>query len=208
MVISDKTAIRGKMTARVFRFPEGRGKQLLAMRDDLVASGDIERLVAFDDKYVVRRKRTVLERLRGLPGKQMVSVNHNIVTNHGDALIADLMAETPAQTKVNNTNGKIGVGTGFSSAAKTVTALVTQTGSDEVLDATYPKLKGAFNAADDNVTQYRSTFEAGDLSATGIDEAALGNGTYLLAYAEVTPNVNMTVADTLQVDWELTFVGA
>jgi len=94
------------------------------------------------------------------------------------------------------------------SELKTTDALVTQTGVDEAMDATYPKQKGAFAATDDNVIQYRSTFEAGDLNASGIDEALLGNGTDTLAYAEISPAVNVTAADTLQVDWELTILGS
>ena len=76
------------------------------------------------------------------------------------------------------------------------------------MDATYPKQKGAFLSADDGVLQFRSTFEAGDLNVTGIDEALIGNGTDTLAYAQITPTVDVTTADTLQVDWELTFLGA
>lgn len=150
---------------------------------------------------------TGISRYIFIPGKLMIIENHNIVTNHGDALIADAMSDTQARTAVDNTSGVIGVGTGFSAATKTVTALVTQTGSNEAMDATYPKLKGAFNATDDNVTQYRSTFEAGDLNTTGIDEVALGNGTDLLAYAALT-SFDITASDTLQIDWELTFLGS
>ena len=190
-MIKEMTGIRGKVEIRKFTFPKGNDRILLAERDELITHRNKRMVRIFDREYL----------------KQLV-VNHNIVTNHGDALIADLMAQTPAQTKVDNTSGVIGVGTGFTAEAKTVTALVTQTGSNEAMDATYPKLKGAFNATDDNVVQYRSTFEAGDLIATGIDEAALGNAIYLLAYAEVTPVVNMTASDTLQVDWELTLLGA
>jgi hypothetical protein len=115
---------------------------------------------------------------------------------------------TGTQDPVDNSNGKIGVGTGFTSETKGTDALVTQTGSDEEMDPTYPLQKGAFLAANDNTVVYRSTFEAADLDDTGIDEALLGNGTDTLAYAEITPAVNVTVADTLQVDWELTFLGA
>jgi hypothetical protein len=141
------------------------------------------------------------------------SVNHNIVTDEGDALIADLMAETPAKDKVNNTNGRIAVGTGWTGTdTKSATWLNTQTGSAEALDSTYPKLKGAFGAADDNVVQYRATFEAGDLNETGIDEAVLANAATdagdVLAYAEITPAVNVATTDTLQIDWELTFSGS
>jgi len=157
----------------------------------------------------------IAQKLFGVPvsGSQMISINHNIVTNEGDALVADHMSETDARTLVDNTNGHIEVGTGYVSEVKTVLLCATPTGSPEVMDATYPKLKGAWAATDDNVVQYRATFEAGDLNATGIDEACLGNNAVAasgdaLAYAQITPAVNVTTADTLQVDWEITFVGS
>lgn len=134
--------------------------------------------------------------------------NHNIVTNEGDALIADLLQETPERTKLDNANAVIGVGTGFSAEAKTTDALVTQTGSDEEMDTSYPQTKGAWAAADDNVIVYQSTFEAGDLNDTGIDEALLGNGTDTMAYAEISPAVNVGTSDTLQITWEITLLGA
>lgn len=152
--------------------------------------------------------KTWLQKLLGLKARPMVMTNHNIVTDEGDALVADLMQETPERTKVDNTNGVIGVGTGFVSETKSVDALVTQTGSDEAMDATYPITKGDWAAADDGVIVYVSTFEAGDLNDTGIDEAILMNGTDTLAYAEITPAVNVTTADTLEVTWEISFLGA
>jgi len=148
------------------------------------------------------------QRLLRLPGSPMIVENHNIVTDEGDALIADLMQETPERTKVDNTNGLIGVGTGFVSETKGTDALVTQTGSDEAMDATYPITKGDWAAGDDGVIVYKSTFEAGDLNDTGIDEALLGNGTDTLAYAQISPAVNVTSSDTLEVTWEITLLGA
>lgn len=179
-MLKDKTGIKGKVSWKVFG-PDGEIK---------------------------RYPRTFLQRLLKLPGSLMCGENHNIVTDEGDALIVDMLVTTGTQTAVDNANGKIGVGTGFVTELKTTDALVTQTGSDEEMDPTYPKQKGAFLAADDNVIQYRSTFEAGDLNDTGIDEALLGNGTDTLAYAEITPTVDVTTADTLQVDWELTILGS
>ena len=76
------------------------------------------------------------------------------------------------------------------------------------MDTGYPQTKGSWGAADDNVLVYVATFEAGDLNATGIDEALLGNGTDTLAYAEINPAVDVTTSDTLEVTWELTFLGA
>lgn len=187
--MKDKATIKGKVTATVF--------------DEY---GNIKRRALNWWRIFFNYFLSVLC-LPLLQGRLLVIVNHNIVTNHGDALIADAMSNTQARTAVDNTSGVIGVGTGFVSATKAVTALVTQTGSNEAMDATYPILKGAFNATDDNVTQYRSTFEAGDLNITGIDEVALGNGTDLLAYAGLT-SFDITASDTLQVDWELTFLGS
>lgn len=166
------------------------------------------------DGQIKRRAPNFFQRLLGLNGSPMVSINHNIVTDEGDAMIADIMAHTPARVKVDGTNGYIQVGTGWTGTTpKANTVLNTPTGTPELMDSTYPKVKGTFGAANDNVTQYRSTFEAGDLNATGIDEAGLANNITpaswdLLAYAQITPAVDVSTADTLQVDWELTFLGS
>jgi len=157
---------------------------------------------------VKRHEPNLFERLFNLPGKEMISVNHNIVTNEGDALFIDMLVTTGTQTAMDNANAEIAVGTGFTSETKGTDALVTPTGSAEEMDATYPLQKGAFAGSDDNVIVYRSTFEAADLDDTGIDEALLGNGTDTLAYAEITPTVNVTTADTLEITWEITFLGS
>jgi len=136
-------------------------------------------------------------------------VNHNIVTNQGDALIADLLSDIPVRAPVDNLNGVIAVGTGWTGTnPKLNTGVNTPVGSPKAMSALYPKTKGAWGAADDNVIQYRAFFAAGDLNASGIDEAALGNGTDNLAYGQVTPEVTVSSEDTLQVDWEITFLGA
>jgi len=178
------------------------------IRDKTGITGFVRATVFGPDGEIKRYSRTWMDKLLGREGRLMISVNHNIVTNEGDALIVDMIVTTGTRTAVDNANGVIGVGTGFVTELKTTDALVTQSGVDEAMDATYPKQKGAWAATDDNVVQYRSVFEAGDLNATGIDEALLGNGTDTLAYAEITPTVDVTTSDTLQVDWELTFLGA
>jgi len=143
-----------------------------------------------------------------------MGVSHNIVTDQGDALIADLMSETPTQDKVDGTNGHISVGTGWTGTTpKQNEAVNTPSGSPELLDATYPKNTGTFGAANDDKIEYRATFEAGDLDATDIDEAGLGNNVVEasgdnLAYGQITPAVTVGLSDTLQVDWELTILGA
>ena len=140
--------------------------------------------------------------------------NHNIVTDQGDAMIADLMSQSPARTKVDNTNGHIQVGTGWTGTTPKANEVVnTATGSPKVMSATYPLRKGSFGAADDNVVQYRALFAAGDLNANGIDEAALLNhatpaSADCLAYAQIDPAVDVASTDSLQVDWEITITGA
>lgn len=160
-----------------------------------------------NDKAVIRGKVTaqVIDRETGLVKKE--SVNHNIVTNQGDALIADALSNTPARTKVDNASGVIQVGTGYVDNGKTST-LQTSTGAPEPMDSGYPQPKGAWSTANDNVTVYRATWEPGDLNQTGINEAELGNGTDVMAYAQITPAVDVTSTDILQVTWELTFLGA
>jgi hypothetical protein len=188
-MIRDKAGIKGFVRATVFG-PDGKVK--------IFKPNLLQKFLNY----------TGLSKYGWVPDRPMIIENRNIVTNHGDALIADALSDTQARTKVNNANGVIGVGTGYVSATKAVTALVTQTGSNKAMTATYPKLKGTFNAADDNVVQYRVNFLAGDLNDTGIDEVALGNGTDLMAYAQFSPAFPVASSDTLQVDWELTPLGA
>lgn len=170
--------------------------------------GKVTAVVYDKDGNIKRHEPNWLQKLLGLPGRLMVSVNHNIVTNEGDALIADLLQNTTERTKLDTANGVIGVGTGFTTESKTSDALGAQSGANEAMDTGYPQTKGAWAAADDNVIVYRSTFEAGDLNATGIDEALLGNGTDTMAYAQITPAVDVSSSDTLEVTWEITLLGA
>lgn len=177
-------------------------------KEKTLITGKVTAIVRDVDGNTKRHEPTWLERFLGLPGKEMISINHNIVTNEGDALIADLLQNTPERTKLDSSNGVIGVGTGFTTEAKTVDALVTQTGSNEAMDSGYPQTKGDWAAADDNVIVYKATFEAGDLNATGIDEALLGNGTDTMAYAQISPAVDVSSSDTLEVTWEITLLGS
>ena len=177
-------------------------------RNKMGLKGVVTAKVYGSDGNIKRCEPNMIERLLGLSGKEMISINHNIVTSEGDALLVDALTTTPTQTLMNNANAVIGVGTGYSAAGKAVDALVTQSGSSEEMDATYPKQKGAFAAANDSTLVFKSTFEAGDLNASGIDEALLGNGTDTLAYAEITTPINVTTADTLAITWEITFLGA
>ena len=138
--------------------------------------------------------------------------HHNIVTREGDALIADALLASPAKTKVTSSSGFIQVGTGWTgNSTKTNTRCNTPTGSMKALDAGYPALKAAWGSIGDTTLTYRATFAAGALNVNGINEACLlngnGSGANCLAYAQITPSVNVTSSDTLQVLWEITILG-
>jgi hypothetical protein len=153
-----------------------------------------------------------LTRLLGLPGAPMFSRRHNIVTHEGDALIADALLASPNKGKVTSASGFIQVGTGWTgNSAKTNTRCNTPTGAMKALDSGYPALKAAWGSTGDTTLTYRATFDAGALNANGINEACLltGNGATAncLAYAQITPSVNVTASDTLQILWEITILG-
>jgi hypothetical protein len=81
----------------------------------------------------------------------------------------------------------------------------------KALDAGYPALKAAWGSTGDTTLTYRATFAAGALNANGVNEAFLLNGNTAeaisLAYAQITPAVNVTASDTLQIVWEITILG-
>jgi len=151
-------------------------------------------------------------RLLNARGRRMEARHHNIVTRQGDALIADALLAVPARAKVTGSSGFIQLGTGWTgSGVKTNTRCNTAAASARALDSGFPALKAAWGNAGDTTVTYRATFEAGALNANGINEACLlnGNGAAAdcLAYAQITPPVNVNSSDTLQVLWEITILG-
>ena len=148
-----------------------------------------------------------------LKERPMIFKHHNTITTTGDSMIADLMISNPTQNKVDATNGYMVVGTGWTgSTPKNNTGVNTPTGSFKKLDSTFPKTQAAFCSSGQNVVLYRTSFAAGDLNANGINEVALMNGNSTsakcLAYAQITPAVNVTSADSLQIDWQITVSGS
>ncbi len=182
------------------------------MRDRIRIRGMVTTRVLDKDGNVKRREPGIIRRLLGLPGRLMVFRHHNIVTREGDALIADALLANPAKTKVSSSSGYIQIGTGWTgNGAKTNTRCNTSAGSVKALDSGYPALKAAWGNTGDTTVTYRATFAAGSLSSSGINEACLLNGNgdsaNCLAYAQITPSVNVTSNDTLQVLWEITILG-
>ncbi|MDR2865236.1 MAG: hypothetical protein LBV68_06490 [Spirochaetaceae bacterium] len=182
------------------------------MREKIKVKGMVTVRVLDKDGNVKRNKQGIFRRLLRIKGRPMLYQHHNIVTRTGDALIADALLPNPNKAKVSSASGFIQVGTGWTgNSTKTNTNCNTPTGAAEELDENYPVLKAAWGSVGDTTICYRTTFEAGDLNANGINEAALlngsGSGAACLAYAQITPSVNVTSADTLQVVWEITILG-
>jgi hypothetical protein len=170
-------------------------------------SGRVKWIVRDQNGDAKRYQRNFIQKLFGHP-EFMDWSNNNIVTDVGDALIADQAQETPEKTKLDEANAVIGVGTGYTEEVKGSDALETQVGSDEAMDTNYPQTKGAWAAGDDNVIVYVSTFEAGDVTSADLDEAILTNGSETMAYAEITPKITVGADDTLEITWEITFLGS
>jgi hypothetical protein len=182
------------------------------MKDRIKIRGKVTIQVFDQHGKLKRRSPGLLRRLFGLQGQFLVQEFHNIVTREGDALIADALLVTPAKQKVTSTSGFIQVGTGWTgNSTKTNARCNTPTGSMKALDGGYPALNASWGNTGDTTVTYRATFAAGSLAANGINEACLlnGNGTgaNCLAYAQITPSVNVTASDTLQVLWEITILG-
>jgi hypothetical protein len=187
------------------------GRKVL-MRDRIKIKGVVTIRVLDRDGNVKRRPQTWFRRLLRIPGRLCEQRYHNIVTREGDALIADALLASPTKAKVTSSSGYIQVGTGWTgNSTKTNTRCNTSTGSMKLLDNGYPALKAAWGSTGDTTVTYRATFAAGLLAANGINEACLLNGNSgtanCLAYAQISPAVNVTSSDTLQILWEITILG-
>ena len=182
------------------------------MKDKIKIKGLVTVRVLDKDGNVKRRAPGWFGRLLKRPGKPLEYCHHNIVTREGDALIADALLVTPNKAKVTSSSGFMQVGTGWTgNSTKTNTRCNTATGSIKALDSGYPALNAAWGNNGDTTVAYRATFAAGSLNVNGINEACLLNGSSgsanCLAYAQISPSVNVTSSDTLQVVWEITILG-
>jgi len=182
------------------------------MKDRIRIRGKVTIQVFDKNGKLKRRSPGFFRRLFGLQGKIVFQEKHNIVTHEGDALIADAMLVNPTRTKVSSANGYIQVGVGWTgNSTKTTYRCNTPSGSMKALDANYPALYDVWGEAGDTILLYRATFPAGSLNANGINEACLlngnGNGANSLAYAQISPAVNVTSSDTLQILWEICILG-
>ena len=129
---------------------------------------------------------------------------HNLVVTAGDEVLAGILAG--GADEIHGMN----LGTGVGAAAKGDVALGTQlANSYSTMEATYPKNAVA-------VVQSRCIWAAGEATQNSLSEVGLWEaGTdgvdptgVLIARAILSPVVNKGASDTLQVDWEITLLGA
>ena len=182
------------------------------MKQNIKVSGRVTIQVFDHHGNLKRRPPNFLQRLFRLPGRLMYQHHHNIITREGDALIADALLESPTKPKVKSATGYIQVGTGWTgNNPKANTRCNTPTGYPKEIDENYPVLKAAWGSPGDSTVIYQATFDPGYLDANNINEACLlnksGSSANCLAYAQITPQVNVTSNDTLQVLWEITISG-
>jgi len=115
----------------------------------------------------------------------------NLVVDSGLSYITSRMKDATATAMTH-----MALGTGTTTAAAGDTSLQTQSGSRESLDATNVST---------NTIQYQAAFEAGDVSGA-ITEAGVFNaasGGTMLCRVTFSP-VNLTVTDSISVDWTIT----
>jgi hypothetical protein len=178
------------------------------MKENITIRGMVTVRVLGKDGNVKRRHPGWFRRLLKLQGRLMVSCHHNIITRQGDALIADALLASPRKVKLTSDNGIISVGNGWNGEdIKNSNGCNYQKGA-AALDYGYPMLKNEWGNAGDTTVIYRGTIPGKNLgNVKGLNEASLRTGATLshntLAYAEITPPLNVTADDTLQVIWEI-----
>jgi hypothetical protein len=172
-------------------------------------SGMVKVFVIGRDGHIKTYPRSFWRKLLGLPAKRMIIVHHNTITSAGEELIADWMLATPTKTKITSVNGYLQLGTGWTgNSTKLNSRCNTPVGSMQQIDSGFPHI------SDDsgNIIVYQATFSPGTIEATDINEAALlnGNGTTAecLAYAQLSPQVTMTLLDSIAVEWSITIDGS
>ncbi len=170
-------------------------------------------VTVYDSKGRIKRlPQRWWEKLMGLSGRLMQYSHHNTITTQGDGMIADWMT-AGSIPHIDSQTGCMAVGTGWTGTSpKANVRCNNQVGEPVKLDNGYPKKQAAFGKTGQNIILYRTTFSAGTIVANGINEVTLLNGNTetanCLAYAQITPAVNLSSSDTLVVDWQITVSGS
>ena len=160
--------------------------------------------------------------------RELVIPGLNIVTNGGDLYYAeravgDLAAQLPIPTNFTDASGTFdGIMELYNGAsavpdkANDRSDLVTLvTGSDQVIDATYPQVNdgdGDNTGAGVDIATYRVSYATGDANGAGIDDVILTNPSpgaseILLMHSEFAAPFEKTSSDTLKVFVNHEFLG-
>jgi hypothetical protein len=102
--------------------------------------------------------------------------------------------------------GYIQVGTGWTEGRKLNAQCNRPAGGIQRLDGGYPNWAVPGSGREGTTVVYRATFPAGSLHARGINEVCLldrNDTSDCLAYAHISPAVNISFGDTLQILWEI-----
>lgn len=183
------------------------------MKGGVGIRGMITASVMDSEGNIKREKPGFLRRIFGIPGREMISKHHNVITREGEALIAYNLSET-YRTKVIPSMGHIQLGTGWTGVnTKENRRCNTSTGEEwRYLEYDSAILKAPFGETGDNVLIYTARYPPGFITVQGINEACLlTNNSGMLpncfAYGQITPALNLTNTDILQIVWEVTIGG-
>ena len=146
--------------------------------------------------------------------REVLFRGRNLLTQVGDQWLAERAAGLGTLGTVTGMR----LGTGTTAPAKTGAGAAIGTyvtGSAKAIDATYPT--SALNGTARRIT-YRTTWNAGEATATGIAEAALtiespltdaaGSAADTIARVLISPTVNKGASDTFEFTWTIDVEGA
>lgn len=141
---------------------------------------------------------------------------HNLVTDYGDQWAASRAAAVSAEAGI--TGMRLGTGTTAVAKSGAGAAIATYiSGSQKAIDASYPQLSDVGAGAGHDAV-YRTTWDAGEATASGIAECVVTNEDPLTNVAGaagntvarflLSPTVDKGADDTLTVTWTNRYLGA
>ena len=168
------------------------------------------KLGLFNSKVVLRGE--VIAELRGPDGKlKQRLVQHNLVTDEGDAKAAEAMF-TAAYSTWGMKLGTANTAASKSGAGSYIAVADYVSGSAQALDDSTPKA-----GATDDIVQFRRLWAAGEGTDNTINRVSIcanttdageGDATGTYAIAVFAAQIAKAAGDTLTVTWNVTYLGA
>lgn len=157
---------------------------------------------------VMHREGCVVYKLTGQDGAvKQEGIFKNLVNSTGDRWVAHYLAGSIVGD-ARSVWAELGVNT--TAPVKGGTALGTLLSTSSVVpDSTYPQRVTSFGTGPGEWTVWQYSWAAGVATCGSIGEVGMRTQTgSLVAHAQVAPNVNKTVNDTLQIQWGWKSLGA